>query len=1291
MDPSGVDVDNGRRDQGVRMGEDLVSSKFASAFIDADASVSFIMNEGRIAHDIISSNPVNRVSDPVSTPSNESGHRFSTPIAFETNCAPLEHTNQAYISTTDVAPAAHSTSVEPIPLISRISPVPPSLRSPHPQPSPISTLPRPIKMSTPVNISTQQHPHLNHPIHPTAVGGSTNKEIPAPGISSAPAASTQPGVLSPASPSNLNNNIGINGSSGVATLPSYLSHQQQHPHQYLPISPNQFPGSNSHPPYTYYLNMQQAQSAGHAQRPLAPSDAPPLQLSPTPQPAGQHPQQKVALTDAFSYLDRVKTEFADQPEVYNRFLQVMREFKSNIIDANGVIGRVVGLFKGHRELILGFNAFLPRTHHIDPSVAENGLFTPTSGNITQPTSPTAPQPIYGAPHQPYSSLNPPQQQWPTHDNNNFRPANNAAMPTVNYNNNNIHNNTPHTMADEDEHISGPSRRTNNAQFSRAIAYVKKVKHRFANDPESYKTFLFALHSFHKDQRTVNEVYGQVTKLFRNHPDLLDEFMQFLPESDVPRRNSTLPPIGQFSPPNPSSLSHQPAVSGMAAENTTGTNLLHNAAAFAGGISKKRTTGHEGKRMKALDDSGSMIRSVQKTREEVEFFERVKNYIGNRTAYAEFLKCLNLFSQDILRQDELVKLVANFIGSNGELFNWFKKYIGYTGKLENLLAEEIGIEEEASRLAPRRRRDLEFSRGHSPGPHDIPELVLSECKRIHSYRLLPVGYRLPPATGRDDIGKEVLNDQLLCCASFESEDSSFVSSRKNQYEESLFRCEDERFELDLLIEGNRASIAILEPIMKRLESLPREERESFRLDSKLNGHSSMIYRRNLMRIYGDKADQIMESLQKAPAVSIPIVLKRLTQKDEEWRQTLREWNTVWRTIHIKNYYKSLDHQGIDFKQNDRKNLSTRQVVFEAESKGSEPWTVKFEPSILNDALTLVEITIRSTSILSSLDRKSCLDVFKLFREDFFREEDEPVVFYANNYLFCFIRLISMAAERLASMKGVALRSHEDQHFSKKVNLVATFLDLTEASNQNEEAQLAKGDLYETLLELTKNTLIGTLDPSIYEERMRYLFGNEAFPMYTFDRLVSIIVRCLQQNIINDNIAENLIRLFGTWKAGRSDESSSGLRLSEWTARLACENIISTTKDSHLFRIVNNHSALTFQLIPSVGTAVREKLPRAEESWSAYVDEFVNQIDANPAYLSGGSPVFLGRTLRNAVERNPDGIANRLYIRYRLECKICVNTFRLLFVAGTEDLLRKFKRRGVDLTRPFSQISVNDTRN
>lgn len=35
------------------------------------------------------------------------------------------------------------------------------------------------------------------------------------------------------------------------------------------------------------------------------------------------------LNDAFAYLDKVRNEFADQPEIYNKFLQTMREFKAN--------------------------------------------------------------------------------------------------------------------------------------------------------------------------------------------------------------------------------------------------------------------------------------------------------------------------------------------------------------------------------------------------------------------------------------------------------------------------------------------------------------------------------------------------------------------------------------------------------------------------------------------------------------------------------------------------------------------------------------------------------------------------------------------------------------------------------------------------------------------------------------------------------------------------------------------------------------------------------------------------
>jgi len=40
---------------------------------------------------------------------------------------------------------------------------------------------------------------------------------------------------------------------------------------------------------------------------------------------------------------------------------------------------------------------------------------------------------------------------------------------------------------------------------------------------------------------------------------------------------------------------------------------------------------------------------------------------------------------------------------------------------------------------------------------------------------------------------------------------------------------------------------------------------------------------IRRVYGDKADEIIDSLKRHPALAVPVVLARLKQKDEEWRR------------------------------------------------------------------------------------------------------------------------------------------------------------------------------------------------------------------------------------------------------------------------------------------------------------------------------------------------------------------------------------------------------------------------
>ncbi len=47
----------------------------------------------------------------------------------------------------------------------------------------------------------------------------------------------------------------------------------------------------------------------------------------------------------------------------------MKEFKSQSIDTPGVIARVSCLFRGHPELIVGFNTFLPPGYKIEVTEA----------------------------------------------------------------------------------------------------------------------------------------------------------------------------------------------------------------------------------------------------------------------------------------------------------------------------------------------------------------------------------------------------------------------------------------------------------------------------------------------------------------------------------------------------------------------------------------------------------------------------------------------------------------------------------------------------------------------------------------------------------------------------------------------------------------------------------------------------------------------------------------------------------------------------------------------------------
>ncbi|XP_050258324.1 paired amphipathic helix protein Sin3-like 2 [Quercus robur] len=67
---------------------------------------------------------------------------------------------------------------------------------------------------------------------------------------------------------------------------------------------------------------------------------------------------------ALTYLKEVKETLQDQREKYDKFLKVLKDFLDQRTDAYDVIAIVKELFKGHNNLISGFNFFLPKGSEI---------------------------------------------------------------------------------------------------------------------------------------------------------------------------------------------------------------------------------------------------------------------------------------------------------------------------------------------------------------------------------------------------------------------------------------------------------------------------------------------------------------------------------------------------------------------------------------------------------------------------------------------------------------------------------------------------------------------------------------------------------------------------------------------------------------------------------------------------------------------------------------------------------------------------------------------------------------
>lgn len=1153
------------------------------------------------------------------------------------------------------------------------------------------------------------------------------------------------------------------------------------------------------------------------------------------------------------------------------------------IDTPGVISRVSYLFRGHNNLIQGFNTFLPPGYRIecsmDPSDPNPIRVTTPRGSTSRPEPPA----MYDArwrPGYPQESRQTDPQQSPIQQIAPERYPNSSYIggrngPPGEGPNGAPINQAPEGPADGQQAGAVENRRPGDpVEFNYAISYVNKIKTRFANQPDIYNSFLEILQTYHRDQLRINEVYVQVTQLFKDAPDLLDDFKQFLPDMSQqqaaasqqagiphqqpgqpsmhhpgnnipppqqhmapPSDNVRLPPVGNFSPPSigsagppgpgqlgppgPPSVGMAPppaqsTPSGRGKKRNSNANVnenilyqqqqqlsqvsqQHMGGAFDMGnvqVSNTRGTANPKKSRirdddppspnlvpaipEALDNHGEV--DNHELMEEITFFDKAKRFIANKQTYNEFLKVLNLFSQRVIDKGLLVERVEGFLGGNRELMNWFKDFIRYDGKplhIENI---------------PYKKHLLELSLCRSYG---------------RSYRLLPKSEPYMPCSGRDEMCWEVLNDEWVGHPVWASEEAGFVAHRKNQYEEIMHRVEEERHEYDYYIEANLRSIQTLETLASRIANMPPEEKAVFKLPSDL-GHTSTIYEKVLKKIYGEpRYHEVVDALRETPAVAVPIVLRRMKQKDEEWKRAHREWNKVWRDTEQKVFYKSLDHRGLTFKQTDKKYLTTRQLVSEITTVKTEQSNKKISPlqanpkeqllynvkdySVLMDLLRIVMCFLSHTGTYSSNDRERMELFFKSFLKLFFsvpegmiqfpddeeteeksevkpdedvdmkdvngtstangsltngvasngskkrslepvthmlrdilkkskqakrfrddpqnaedeeepeEEEEDPIErtgnlwmkhqsstmslfeerrrdsynLFANNTVYVFLRLIIILYERLEEVKSYESVVSDEIANSRNVQF-AIDLDLYDHRMSDMGLSFESKDCYGQLLSLIERVIEGDLDHQWYEESIRQAYRNRAYKLYTVDKVAQAIVKHLH-NIISDVKSSDVLVL---WENDRCNPLTS--TKDQILYRMRVKSVLGP--DENLFRVEWNdkNQAVMIQYLSNEDVTLKRARDE-EEEWNYYLTSYLmsgptegvptdkvrlpflqrNLVDESFAESdAAGSDNPKSDNLEGSSSGAPDGDFIDS-IEQGLAARISLPTYKMFFEPGTSD--------------------------
>lgn len=218
--------------------------------------------------------------------------------------------------------------------------------------------------------------------------------------------------------------------------------------------------------------------------------------------------------------------------------------------------------------------------------------------------------------------------------------------------------------------------------------------------------------------------------------------------------------------------------------------------------------------------------------------------------------------------------------------------------------------------------------------------MKDCTRIdHSYTTIPEDFPKSVYTGKKGrFYADVLNDKVVSVP--QGSEASFTFKAKNKHEESLFKIEDERYELDQAINLNADVIKVLEKAAKEIEN----GNGKFELNPKEFTRPRMSWIYQLC----SKNPKMIELLNEHPAHTIPVILKTIKSFQADFKKKKEEMYAQWTQDSIKHWSRSLDHKRFNFCLNEKKTQVTKEFLIKMKQMMEQSKTLK-DPEKQKEAL------------------------------------------------------------------------------------------------------------------------------------------------------------------------------------------------------------------------------------------------------------------------------------------------------------------------------------------------------